>query len=55
MFDRSRLRLKPLAERTHDMDRSSLIFPDSPRQPFEHESLPMLADRIVEARGTAGR
>ena len=49
MFDRSLLRLKPLAQRTHDMDRSSLIFPDSPRQPFEHESLPMLADRIVEA------
>ena len=49
LFDRNLLRLKPLAERTHDMDRSSLIFPDSPRQPFEHESLPMLADRIVEA------
>ena len=31
------------------MDRSELIFPDSPRQPFANEALPVLADRIVEA------
>ncbi len=48
-FDRSLLHLRPLAERKHDMDRSALIFPDSPRQPFEHEALPMLAERIVAA------
>jgi hypothetical protein len=53
-FDRSRLRLRPLAERTHDLDRSCLIFPDTPRQPFADEALPILADRIVEA-SAAGR
>jgi len=50
-FDRSRLFLRPLEERTHDLDRSALIFPDSPREPFEHEALPQLAERIVEAAG----
>jgi len=53
-FDRSRLRLRPLDERTHDLDRGCLIFPDSAREPFEHEALPRLAERIVEA-ARAGR
>lgn len=48
-FDRSRLCLRPLSERAHDLDRSCLIFPDSPREPFEHEALPILAQRIVDA------
>jgi len=48
-FDRSRLKLQPLACRTHDVDRSCLVFPDSPREPFFHEALPELAQRIVEA------
>jgi hypothetical protein len=48
-FDRSRLRLQPLAERTHDVDRSVMMYPDSPREPFEHPALPELAERIVEA------
>ncbi|OHB67009.1 MAG: hypothetical protein A2V70_01130 [Planctomycetes bacterium RBG_13_63_9] len=48
-FDRKRLRLRPLAERVHDMDRSRLVFPDDPREPFEHEALPKLADAIVRA------
>ncbi len=48
-FDRSLLRLRPLSERVHDVDRSALIFPDSPRQPFEHEALPLLAERIAAA------
>jgi hypothetical protein len=53
-FDRSQLRLRPLAERVHDIDRSVLVFPDGPRQPFAHEALPVLAERIVEA-AKAGR
>ena len=53
-FDRSRLQLRPLAERAHDVNRSALIFPDGPRQPFEHEALATLAERIVAAAG-AGR
>ncbi len=53
-FDRSRLTLKPLAERRHDVDRSVLIFPDTPRQPFDHPALDVLAERIVAA-AAAGR
>lgn len=53
-FDRRQLRLRPLAERVHDVDRSVMIYPDSPREPFDHPALPVLADRIVEAAG-AGR
>jgi hypothetical protein len=48
-FDRSRLSLRPLEQRTHDLDRSCLVYPDSPREPFEHEALPRLAERIVAA------
>lgn len=53
-FDRSRLELRPLQERTHDLDRSCLIFPEMPRDPFEHQALPELAQRIVAA-ARAGR
>jgi len=53
-FDRARLKLLPLAERVHDVDRSQLIFPDSPRRPFAHDALALLAGRIVEA-AAAGR
>ena len=53
-FDRSRLNLRPLEERTHDLDRSSLIYPDTPREPFAHPALPALAERITEA-AAAGR
>lgn len=53
-FDRSKLQLRPLAERVHDVNRSALIFPDGPRQPFAHEALGTLAERIV-AGAAAGR
>lgn len=48
-FDRRRLALRPLAQRHHDLDRSCLIFPDGPREPFRHGALPELARRIVGA------
>jgi hypothetical protein len=48
-FDRSRLRLRPLAERTHDVDRSAMVYPDSPRRPFSHPAISKLAERIVAA------
>ncbi|MBN2295746.1 MAG: hypothetical protein JXM70_25160 [Pirellulales bacterium] len=48
-FDRSRLKLEPLDERTHDIDLSVMVYPDDEREPFEHEALPVLARRIVEA------
>jgi hypothetical protein len=46
-FDRSQLQLLPLSARVHDVDRSVMIFPDSPRPPFDHPALPVLAERIV--------
>ena len=48
-FDRSQLKLRPLAERTHDIDRGCLVQPDGPREPFSHPALPRLAERIVAA------
>ena len=48
-FDRSRLRLRPLDERSHDVDRSVMVYPDSPRRPFSHPAIPRLAERIVAA------
>jgi len=48
-FDRRQLKLRPLAERSHDLDRSCLILPDGPREPFEHDALEPLAERIVAA------
>ena len=53
-FDRTQLLLKPLAERIHDVNRSCFIYPNSPREPFHHELLPLLAERIVAA-ARAGR
>src|SRR5262245_12423040 len=49
-FDRSRLRLRPLAERQHDLDRSALLALDADLPPFEHPALPVLGKRLVEAR-----
>jgi hypothetical protein len=51
-FDRSRLRLKPLAERVHDLSLESLIRPDGPYERCEHQALPILAERIRRARET---
>ena len=55
-FDRSRLQLKPLSEREHDLDLSVMIDPDAPFAPqqketvFTHPSLDVLADRIRKAK-----
>jgi len=48
-FDRSRLKLLPLDQRQHALDRSCLIYPDSPREPFADKALPEIAQRIVAA------
>jgi len=54
-FDPRGLKLRTLAEREHLVDRSGLIYPDSPREPFAHPALAQLAERIVQAsrRGSA--
>ena len=53
-FDRNQLRVRPLAERIHDVDRSVMIEPGGPREPFSHPAIPVLARRVVEA-AQAGR
>ncbi len=53
-FDRSRLELRPLKERSHDVQRSVMVYPDGPRQPFTHEAIPQIAERVVAA-ARAGR
>ncbi len=50
MFDRSRLRLKPLAERVHDMTLADVLPLDAAGEPFEHPALPVIAERIRQAR-----
>jgi hypothetical protein len=48
IFDRSRLAIRPLAEREHDLDLSCLLPLDAPAG-FAHEALPTLGRRLVEA------
>ena len=57
MFDRSRLRLRPLAEREHDMHLDDVLpLLDLPTSaaltPFTDEHLPELVERIVAARSS---
>jgi hypothetical protein len=49
-FDRSRLKLRPLGERTSDLNRDILIYPDSPYESCQHPALPVLAERIRTAK-----
>jgi hypothetical protein len=49
-FDRSRLQIKPLAQRQHDLDLSALLPLDAPLPPFVHPALPILGRRIAEAK-----
>jgi hypothetical protein len=49
-FDRSRLAIRPLAEREHDLTLSALLPLDSPPPDFTHPALPVLARRLVESR-----
>ncbi len=49
-FDRSRLVIKPLALRQHDLDLSVLMPLSSTLPDFAHPALPVLGQRLVEAR-----
>jgi len=49
-FDRSRLRIQPLANRRHDLDLSILLPLDAPPPSFDHPALATLGQRLVEAR-----
>lgn len=50
IFDRSQLRIQPLARRHHDLDLSVLLPLDAPPPSFSHLALPVLAKRLLEAR-----
>ena len=49
-FDRSRLRIQPLARRQHDLDLSVMLPLDAPLPEFSDPALPVLGRRLVEAR-----
>jgi hypothetical protein len=49
-FDRSRLTLRPLREREHDLSRACLIHPDSPYERSDQPALPVLAGKIRAAK-----
>ena len=50
LFDRSRLEIRPLAERAHDMDLGKLLQLDQDEPPYEHPDLETVAQRLLEAR-----
>ncbi len=49
-FDRSRLLLKPVAERIHDLPLTNWLTADQAPVPYTHPALPALAERILKAR-----
>jgi len=50
VFDRSRLQIRPLAEREHDLELSHWLGLDDPAPAFEHPDLATLAERLKSAR-----
>jgi hypothetical protein len=50
IFDRSRLQIKPLAERIHDMTLADMLPLDAPVVTFDDPQLPRIAERITRAR-----
>src|SRR5712692_2717054 len=50
IFDRTRLRIQPLAKREHDLRLSDVLSLDAPLPAFRHSALPVLGRRMVEAR-----
>lgn len=51
IFDRSRLKIQPLAHRRHDLDLSVLLPLDAPPPAYSHPALPVLAKRLIDAQG----
>ncbi len=50
VFDRSRLEIKPLAERAHDLHLDRWMALDDPAPPFEHPDLAVVSERLERAR-----
>jgi hypothetical protein len=53
LFDRSRLRVKPLAERVNDLQLKQWLSLDDPTPEFQHPDLEKVASRLLRAK-TAG-
>ena len=53
LFDRSRLRVKPLAERVNDLQLKQWLALDDPTPEFQHPDLEKVASRLLRAK-TAG-
>ena len=51
-FDRSRLRIQPLAKRRHDLDLSALLPLDAPPPPVVHPAIATLGRRLVDGQRT---
>lgn len=51
-FDRSRLRIQPLARRQHDLDLSAIVPLDAPLPAFSHPAIAQLGQRLVQAKRT---
>src|SRR5262249_37026026 len=51
-FDRSRLKLQPLAERVNDLQIGRWLALDDPAPPFEHADLESVAARLRQARAS---
>ena len=50
LFDRGLLRIKPLAERTHDLQLADILLPLDAPVAFMHPALPTLGERLAAAR-----
>ncbi|MBM3993321.1 MAG: hypothetical protein FJ303_04075 [Planctomycetes bacterium] len=50
LFDRSRLKIKPLAHRQHDLTLADVLPLDAPPPEFAHAAIPTLAQRIADAK-----
>ena len=50
VFDRSRLTIKPLAERTHDLHLDHWLQLDAPTPPYSHPQLTEVAHRLITAK-----
>ena len=54
-FDRSRLEVKPLAERAHDLKLDRWLALEDATPPFAHDDLPTVAARLTAARNVESR
>ena len=55
LFDRSKLKLRPLSERAHDMTLAEVLPLDVPLPPFDGPGLAQVAERIVQAHRADGQ